>query len=152
VLPHSRQLLRDSWELAQPNVGRLTRDFYARLFEIDPDAARLFTGVEMTAQHRKFRDMLHTIVLAVERDDPSALVLTGTTLGRRHEGYGVEERHYELVGEALLEALAHALGAAWTGDVRDAWREAYALLASLMRRGAAHAADEQSVRGAAPKR
>lgn len=55
-------------------------------------------------------------------------------LGRRHTGYGVQNRHYELVGEALLWALEHALGQDWDVALQDAWGEVYLLAASIMRR------------------
>ncbi|TIS32963.1 globin domain-containing protein, partial [Mesorhizobium sp.] len=46
--------------------------------------------------------------------------------------YGVEERHYPIVGQALIETLAAGLGTAFTPAVREAWEAAYGLLASVM--------------------
>ena len=135
--PETRQLVHDSWTLAAPAAEELARDFYARLFEIDPAASRLFAAADMGAQRRKFGDMLGAIVRAM--DEPDSLVAASAALGRRHAGYGVEDRHYDRVGEALDWALGRTLGDAFTPDVRAAWREAYALLASVMRRAAGHA-------------
>ena len=56
----------------------------------------------------------------------------------RHVAYGVTDRHYDSVGEALLRALDEILGDAFTDDVRAPWVEAYALLAAIMRRAAGH--------------
>ena len=134
MLPDTRQLVHDSWALARPAADELSQAFYARLFEIDPNAARLFGETDMNTQRRKFCDMLDTIVAAVELDDPARLVTASAALARRHAGYGVLAAHYDSVGEALLWALANTLGGAWTDDVRAAWREAFALLASMMRR------------------
>jgi hemoglobin-like flavoprotein len=58
-------------------------------------------------------------------------------LGRRHVGYGVEKRHYDVVGQALLDTLARGLGTALTPEVREAWGAAYDLLATTMKAGAA---------------
>ena len=58
-------------------------------------------------------------------------------LGERHVAYGVEEHHYETVGEALLWTLERGLGDAFTDDVRDAWATAYTLLAMTMKSAAA---------------
>jgi hemoglobin-like flavoprotein len=55
-------------------------------------------------------------------------------LGKRHAGYGIEHHHFDSVGQALLAALGDALGRDFTTDVRHAWAEAYALVASVMRR------------------
>lgn len=89
----------------------------------------------MEAQHRKFATMLDRIVRAV--DEPRTLVPDVTAFARRHVAYGVTDRHYASVGEALLFALGETIGDRFTSDVHAAWVEAYALLAALMQRGAA---------------
>lgn len=134
--PAARRLVFESWVLARPAAGALACAFYARLFEIDPGAAELFGATDMVAQQRKFHDMLDVIVCALELDDPTTVIVTSAGLARRHARYGLRDRHYDAVGEALLWALAATLDDAWTDDVRDAWREAYVLLASVMRRAA----------------
>jgi hemoglobin-like flavoprotein len=53
-------------------------------------------------------------------------------LGARHVDYGVLPEHYETVGQALLDTLAQGLGPAFTGEVEEAWREAYMLIADTM--------------------
>jgi nitric oxide dioxygenase len=50
--------------------------------------------------------------------------------------YGVQDRDYEDVGAALLSAIGEALGPRGTPEVLSAWREAYDLLAAVMRRAA----------------
>jgi hemoglobin-like flavoprotein len=54
-------------------------------------------------------------------------------LGRRHAGYGVEDRHYAVVESALLWTLKEGLGSEFTPEVEDAWRTAYGVLASTMK-------------------
>ena len=134
MTPEVRSRIHETWELASPRADSLAARFYARLFEIDAAAGRLFAGTDMEAQRRKFIAMLERIVCVV--DEPRTLVPDIAALARRHVGYGVEDRHYASVGEALLFALAETLGETFTSDVHAAWVEAYALLAALMRRGA----------------
>jgi len=136
MLPEQRHLVQSSWALAAARGGELARRFYARLFEIDGGAARLFAGVDMAAQHRKFADMLAAIVGVL--DDPDAMVPRLAALGRRHAGYGVHESHYAAVGEALLHALSATLGDALPPDARAAWAHAYALIGAVMRRATTH--------------
>jgi hemoglobin-like flavoprotein len=57
-------------------------------------------------------------------------------LGERHQGYGVRAPHYRLMGQALLGALAAALGERWTAEVEEAWSLAYNLTAETMLLGA----------------
>lgn len=110
----------------------MTRQFYEHLFAIDAGAARLFSDTDMEAQRVKLAQMLEVLVNAL--DDPDRLVPVVAALGRRHTHYGVESRHFDSVGEALLLALGHTLGDAFTPGVRQAWSETYGLVASVMRR------------------
>jgi hemoglobin-like flavoprotein len=81
---------------------------------------------------------MQMIGLAVDSlDRLDALAPTLASLGRRHAGYGVQDRHYDTVGAALLWTLEQGLGADFTPEVRQAWAGAYALLARTMQAGAA---------------
>jgi hemoglobin-like flavoprotein len=57
-------------------------------------------------------------------------------LAIRHVAYGVEERHYTLVGTALLRTLQHELGRDFTPEARAAWLAAYGALSNVMREAA----------------
>jgi hemoglobin-like flavoprotein len=131
VNSHQISLVRASWAAASARADVLTSTFYAYLFEIDRSAAALFAGVDMAAQQKKLAQSLAVVVNAA--DDPGRLVPALTALGQRHARYRVEQRHFDSVGTALLRALGHTLGAAFTADVRDAWAAAYGAVASLMR-------------------
>ena len=57
-------------------------------------------------------------------------------LGARHADYGVQPRHYMVVGAALLWTLEQGLGNDFTPEVREAWAGAYDLLSQVMQLGA----------------
>jgi nitric oxide dioxygenase len=80
----------------------------------------------------KFTVSLTTIVAAL--DDPETLIPELSRLGRRHQGYGVTDRNYEVGGDALLGTLRTSLGGGWTPELHDAWVETYTLIASIMKR------------------
>src|SRR5437879_4775435 len=132
MTPEALRLLQQSWPDTAEAADALAARFYARLFEIDPGAQALFASVDMTAQRRKLTDMLGSIITIL--DAPERLVPNAAALARRHVHYGVHDAHYETVGEALRDAFAETLGDRFTPEVRDAWAEAYALLASVMKR------------------
>ena len=118
------------------DFGRVANDpeglaalFYARLFEIEPELRGLFRG-DLTAQGRKLTAALAVVVHSLDRLD--GILATIQALGARHAGYGVEERHYALVGEALLDTLRTCLGASFDTDAVRAWTIAYGILASAM--------------------
>jgi len=134
MTPESELLVRQSWSLVTERGPALAERFYQRLFEIAPDQQQLFASTDMVDQRRKFIAMLQEIMVRI--GTPAELVPEVAALGSRHAGYGVSARGYRVVGEALIWALDQELGAAMTPDTREAWREAYQLLASLMERGA----------------
>jgi hemoglobin-like flavoprotein len=135
VTPERERLVRESWARFRLDAGSAAATFYAHLFELDPASQRLFAATDMEAQGHKLMRMLEEIVRVL--DQPESLVSQVADLGRRHVGYGVRDADYESVGAALLWTLEDALGPSFTPEVRDAWSEAYLLLASVMRRAAA---------------
>ena len=89
----------------------------------------------MKEQGRRLMEMINTAVEGL--NNLEAIVPAVQDLGRRHGGYGVEDRHYESVASALLWTLRQGLGAAFTPEVKDAWVETYGILAGVMQAAAA---------------
>ena len=135
MIPERRQLIAASWKALAPSAADVGACFYRRLFEIDPSMRPLFAGQPIETQGHKFVSMLDLVVQWL--DVPEKLVPVLKQLGERHTRYGVQEEHYAKVGTALLGALEESLGDAFTPELRSAWNEAYVLISSLMRRGAA---------------
>jgi len=104
--------------------------FYQRLFEIDPSLRPMFRG-DMPEQRKKLMQMITAAVKGLDRLDQ--LVPVVQDLGRRHVRYGVEDRHYDTVGAALLWTLEAGLGKAFTPEVQEAWAAVYGLLANTMK-------------------
>jgi len=131
MTPEQIRLVRATWSEVVPIANTAARLFYGRLFEIEPDLRRLFQQTDMTSQRTKLLQTLSVAVAALDKMDTLGPALAA--LGRRHEGYGVEDRHYDLVGAALLWTLEQGLGDGFTPSVRDAWTAAYTMLAAAMR-------------------
>jgi hemoglobin-like flavoprotein len=130
-------LVQNSFAVVAPIADDAAVLFYRRLFEIDPTLQAMFRG-DMAEQRRKLMQMLSASVKGLNHIE--RLIPAVEDLGRKHAGYGVEEHHYDTVGNALLWTLEKGLGTAFTPDVRDAWATVYGLLASTMARAAAKAA------------
>lgn len=132
MTPRQIALVQATWRQVHPVAGRTAEFFYGRLFALDPSLRPLFRA-DLREQGRK---LMATIAVAVDSlaqlEDLAADV---RALGRRHAGYGVEERHYATVGAALLWTLERVLGAGFTGEMADAWSTAYGLLADVMKEG-----------------
>ncbi len=129
-------LVQSSWAKVLPISDAAAALFYDRLFELDPSVRPLFKS-DMAAQKKK---LMQTLSVAVDGlSNPPRLVPALESLGARHAGYMVEDRHYDLVGQALLWTLREGLGDDFTADVEAAWSEVYAVIAEVMKKAGAGA-------------
>ncbi|MCB1909150.1 MAG: hypothetical protein KDH15_17430 [Rhodocyclaceae bacterium] len=128
------QWVQSSFQTLAADPDGVARAFYAQLFRIAPELRPMFKP-EMGEQRARLMQVLAAAVRGL--DDLDRLLPTLHALGRRHAGYGVEPRHYAVVGRALVDTLRVGLGAAFTADVEAAWCAAYAALAEAMISGSA---------------
>lgn len=84
----------------------------------------------MEEQKKALAGGLSYIVEHLEESDRLVGYLKG--LGVRHMNYGVEDAHYAIVGDCLLETFAHFFGAQWTPELKAQWTEAYGVISSVM--------------------
>lgn len=133
MTPAQIALVQSSWEKVVPIQETAARIFYDRLFTLDPCLRALFKG-SMEEQGRKLMAMINVAVRGLSRLE--SIVPAVQDLGRRHVGYGVKDSHYETVGTALLGTLEQGLGDAFTPEVKEAWAQAYSVLASTMKKAA----------------
>lgn len=143
----TRKLVQESWTQVQPIAEVAATLFYDRLFALAPALRPLFPAKSLGEQKKKLMQTLTIAVRGLDRLDE--LVPALESLGRRHAGYGVEDAHYDTVGQALLWTLRQGLGAGFTPAVRDAWAETYGLVASVMQRAARETAPESAALAAA---
>ena len=127
------KLVQDSFRQVAPIAETAAQLFYARLFELNPDLESLFKG-NLSEQGRKLMQMLALAVNSLDRIEQLLPVVQ--SLGTRHVSYGVRDKDYDTVGQALLWTLRKGLGEAFTPDVELAWANVYATLASAMQSGA----------------
>ncbi|HEY0947045.1 MAG TPA: globin family protein [Opitutaceae bacterium] len=129
---HEISLVQTSFRKVAPGALEAAALFYARLFELDPALRGLFHG-EMRDQEQKLMTALALAVSSLKH--PDVLRNTVRALGERHASYGVRNEHYDTVGRALLWTLEKRLSDDFTPEVRAAWANLYALLATEMREG-----------------
>jgi len=131
-----KMLVQDTFDSIAPIADDAAALFYRRLFELDPTLRTMFRG-DMAEQRRKLMNMIGAAVRGLDRLEQ--LVPVVQDLGRKHVGYGVEDRHYDTVGAALLWTLEKGLGSGFTPEVKEAWAAVYGLLASTMQNAAREA-------------
>ena len=138
MTPDQKSIVKMTWQKVIPIADTASELFYHRMFQLDPALRELFVETDMAAQRVK---MLQTLGAAIRGlDDFDTLLPVIEEMGRRHAEYGVEDRHYETVGDALIWTLEQGLGSAWSPEVAEAWRAFYAMLSEAMQT----AADKES--------
>jgi serine/threonine-protein kinase len=128
-------IVQDTFEQVAKRKEEAAALFYELLFQVDPAARALFRQTDMKVQGDMLMSVLTAAVRGLDRIDELKPVLI--ELGRRHEGYGVELRHYDSVEQALLEMVRRMTGQEFTADVRLAWARIYSELTAVMLEGAA---------------
>lgn len=127
---HDIELVQQSWEKVKPISDKAAELFYGRLFEIAPETKAYFSG-DMDEQGKKLMQMITVAVSALKRLD--TVVPAVQDLGRRHVTYGIKEKDYDAVGEALLWTLGQGLGEDFTPETESAWTKTYVLLSTTMK-------------------
>ena len=129
-----KELVRATFAKIAPISDTAALMFYDRLFAINPDLRRMFRN-DMKKQGAMLMAVLATAVGNLHRLDQ--ILPSVRELGRRHAGYGVQDRDYDTVAEALLGTLETALGDEFNAAVRSAWAACYLVLAGEMKAAAA---------------
>lgn len=129
MTPTQISLVQSSFASVAPISDQAATLFYGRLFEIAPEVKPLFKG-DMREQGAKLMKTLAMVVGGLNRLE--TILPAVEALAVRHVAYGVEDRHYDAVGSALLWTLEQGLGDAFTPETREAWSIAYTTLADAM--------------------
>jgi hemoglobin-like flavoprotein len=133
MTPRQIEIVKQSFAKIMPFKDQAAELFYCRLFELDPSLRLMFRS-DLTEQKQKLMVAIAMVVTNLEKMD--SLLPTVRELGRRHKTYGVRNRHYDIVGAALLWTLEIGMGAGWTPELADAWKDAYGRVAKAMIEGA----------------
>ena len=131
MTPKQILTIQDTWQqiTASFDAQQVATIFYDKLFSIEPELAELFTS-DVEEHGQKLVSMFDFAVKSI--DQPDTLIPALQKLGQRHRNYGVEESHYELVGEALIYTLEQALADDFDLATKRAWLAVYRLISKTM--------------------
>jgi len=125
-------------ELGANAVGRVLFD---NIFSIAPGAKALFPFVHNDKNWREPGSRFEKHAIAVVTTTATAvslltdlptLVPVLKALGLKHVGYGVIPDHYDVVGQALIQSLASALGENFTPAVKNAYLKMWGVVKETM--------------------
>lgn len=112
-----------------------SRFFYTTLFEIAPDIRPMFSEDLSEQEAKLFEELQALVTLGLDLSERGAtFTARARNLGQRHATYGAKPAHYEVLGQALLVALA-AFVPDWGPLDRAAWTRLYGLVAQTMLEG-----------------
>eukprot|EP00929_Paragymnodinium_shiwhaense_P053531 TRINITY_DN2679_c0_g1_i6.p1 TRINITY_DN2679_c0_g1~~TRINITY_DN2679_c0_g1_i6.p1 ORF type:complete len:170 (+),score=52.50 TRINITY_DN2679_c0_g1_i6:86-595(+) len=128
-------------QLGADTVGKV---IFMKIFKKAPGALQLFSfksdgldpvvlfrlGSPATAHAVKVVSTVGTAVSLLNSLDVLVPVLQA--LGLKHHTLGVVPAHYDVVGEAIIEALQVALGEKFTEPVKNAWLKVYTTIKTVM--------------------
>ncbi|MBI1357798.1 MAG: NO-inducible flavohemoprotein [Acidobacteria bacterium] len=114
------------------NAETITRCFYRRMFEGDPQVRRFFNQAHQHAgtQQRALAGAICAYAANIE--NLGALGPAVELIAQKHCSLDIQPEHYPIVGKHLLAAVKEVLGEAVTDEVTEAWGEAYGLLAHIL--------------------
>ena len=127
------ELVQNSFTQLRKESNEFGQIFYEQLYELAPTARSLFQG-EMAERQGKLMQILQGAVNGL--NNLEELIPRVQGFGRSYVSYRIQEKDYEMVGEALYKALAQKLGQDFTPEVKRAWISIYKLLSSVLREAA----------------
>jgi hemoglobin-like flavoprotein len=139
MTPQQATLITKSFDAMWPMRASLADRCYSRFFELAPEARDLFPN-DMERQRLKLMDMIAALVGALDQRELFQSLITHS--GRQHAKFGVRPAQYAAFGEALIWSFERHLGAAFTPELREAWRALYDVVQEQMLRAGDHQPNE----------
>lgn len=125
--------VRESWTQVAPIADDAMAAFYANLFKLDKNVAKLFEGTDMVVQGARLARALDLVIQGLGRQDE--LVVQLQDIGARHANYGASESDFATVGKALIMTLETGLSGKWTKAHEKSWAKAYSFISAEMLNG-----------------
>lgn len=129
----TRTLVKATAPVLKEHGVALTRHFYARMFEHNPELKAIFNQGHQRAGTQQQALAMAVAAYAEHIDNPGVLAPVLQLIAHKHVSLGIRREHYAIVGRHLLASIREVLGAeAATDELIAAWAAAYGQLADLL--------------------
>jgi len=128
----TRDLVRGTAPVLKEHGVLLTRHFYARMFEHNPELKALFNQGHQGAGSQQQALAMAVAAYAQHIDNPMVLAPVLELIANKHVSLGIRAEHYAIVGRHLLASIREVLGVAATDELIAAWALAYGQLADVL--------------------
>jgi nitric oxide dioxygenase len=126
------QIVKSTAPILAQHGEALTRLFYRRMFERNPEVAPFFNPAHQAAGTQQKALASAICAYAANIDNLGALGGAVELIAQKHASLQVKAEHYPIVGANLLAAIRELLGPAATDEIINAWGEAYSFLAGIL--------------------
>nr|WP_174873332.1 NO-inducible flavohemoprotein [Vogesella oryzae] len=128
----TRQLVKATAPILKEHGVTLTRHFYARMFQHNPELKQIFNQGHQQAGSQQQALAMAVAAYAEHIDDPSVLAPVLALVANKHASLGIRAEHYPIVGAHLLASIREVLGEAASDELIAAWAAAYGQLADIL--------------------
>ncbi len=124
-------IIKSTVPLLAENGIAITKEFYKRLFESNPNLQHIFNMANQKngSQSSALSDVI--FAYANNIDQTETLVPAVKRIANKHASLGIKPEHYPIVGENLLAAIQSVLQLPDDHVALTAWGEAYGVLAQI---------------------
>lgn len=130
--PQTIALVKATAPILEEHGETLTRHFYRRMFQHNPEVAPFFNQPNQAAGLQQ--KALAGAICAYAANIDNLEVLGGAVelIAQKHVSLQIKPEHYPIVGENLLASIREVLGDGATEEIVQAWAEAYQFLADIL--------------------
>ncbi|TWU48744.1 Flavohemoprotein [Rubripirellula tenax] len=125
------RIVKEITPLVAANAETITRRFYERMFEANPEVKAFFNQSHQHTGGQQKALAGAICAYFTHIDNPAVLMPAVELIAQKHCSLGIKAEHYPIVGSNLLGAIGDVMGDAATPEIVDAVSEAYGFLADI---------------------
>lgn len=125
------RIVKEITPLVAANAETITRRFYERMFEGNPEVRAYFNQAHQHSGGQQKALAGAICAYFTHIDNLEALTPAVELIAQKHCSLGIKAEHYPIVGKHLLDAIKDVMGDAATDEIIAAVAEAYGLLAEV---------------------
>jgi nitric oxide dioxygenase len=125
------QIVKDITPVVAANAETITRRFYERMFEANPEVKAFFNQSHQHTGGQQKALAGAICAYFTHIDNPAVLMPAVELIAQKHCSLGIKAEHYPIVGNNLLAAIGDVMGDAATPEIVEAVAEAYDFLADI---------------------
>ncbi len=125
------RIVKEITPLVAANAETITRRFYERMFESNPEVKVFFNQAHQHTGGQQKALAGAICAYFTHIDNPAVLMPAVELIAQKHCSLGIQPEHYPIVGSNLLEAIKDVMGEGATDEIIEAVVEAYGFLADI---------------------